>query len=140
MQTWTLKKAPETHALLAKLPEGVTIDGQKVVYMYNENEDIQEKDTIDPSEEKIAFIRKKRRRRSLRTKSTIRLEEPPKGNQVSDFERINLEGSIVDSSLEGMSATKYALLQVVKKNGSVDPSDMTSIALLTLAFLFWCLE
>jgi hypothetical protein len=138
MQTWTLKKAPEDHALLAKLPEGLTLDGQKLLYMYNQNEDIQEKDTADPADEKIAFIRKKRRRRSLKTKSLIRLEEPPKGNQVSDFERVNLEGSIVDSSLEGMSATKYALLQVVKKNGSVDPSDMTSTvsSLLALFLLF----
>jgi hypothetical protein len=126
MQSWTLKKAPEGSALLAKLPDGVSLDNSKsVIYMYHQDEEILEKDPVDP-EDKTAFIRKKRRRRSLKTKSSIRVEELPKGDPMLDFERVNLEGNIVDSTLEGMSATKYALLQVVKKNGSVDPADMTS--------------
>jgi hypothetical protein len=126
MQSWTLKKAPEGSALLAKLPEGVSLDSAKsALYMYHQDEEILEKDAVDP-EDKTAFIRKKRRRRSLKTKSLIRVEELPKGDPVLDFERVNLEGSVIDSTLEGMSATKYALLQVVKKNGSVDPTDMTS--------------
>lgn len=91
--------------------------------MYRQEEEITEKDPIN-LEDKTAFIRKKKRRRSLRAKTTIHLEEPPKQNQLLDFERINLEGNIVDSSVEGISSAKYALLQVVKKNGSVDPSNM----------------
>lgn len=137
MQTWTLKKASEEHALLAKLPEGSSIDPQKTLYMYHQAEEIEEKDAAD-ADDNTAFIRKKRRRRSLKAKSLIRLEELPKGNPVLDFERVNMEGNIVDSTLEGVSATRYALLQVAKKNGSVDPADMTSTYFAFLKFYVIC--
>lgn len=134
MQTWTLKKSPDGHALLAKLPEGNTVDFQKTLYMYRQDEEIEEKDSGEV-DDKAAFIRKKRRRRSLKAKSLIRFEDLPKGNPTLDFERVNMEGNVVDSSLEGVSATKYALLQVAKKNGSVDPSDMTSKYFIFIYFL-----
>ena len=125
-QTWTLKKAPEDKAILAKFPDPIAFDSpETTLYMYRQEEEIVEKDEVNP-DDKTAFIRKKRRRRSLKSKSSIHLEELPKGNPVLDFNRINVEGNVVDSSVEGISSSKYALLQVVKKNGSVDPSNMIS--------------
>lgn len=126
-QSWILKKGSEEKTILSKFPEQISFENPpSVLYMYNKEEEIIEKDEINSSDEKVAFIRKKKKRRSLRAKTSIHLEEPLKGNPVLDFERINVEGNIVDSSVEGVSSSKYALLQVVKKNGSVDPSNMIS--------------
>eukprot|EP00604_Paraphysomonas_vestita_P001426 CAMPEP_0174824280 /NCGR_PEP_ID=MMETSP1107-20130205/32581_1 /TAXON_ID=36770 /ORGANISM="Paraphysomonas vestita, Strain GFlagA" /LENGTH=455 /DNA_ID=CAMNT_0016050775 /DNA_START=414 /DNA_END=1778 /DNA_ORIENTATION=- len=124
-QTWTLKKGTNEKGILAKFPDPIPFDNPKVnLYMYRQEEEITEKDPVN-IEDKTAFIRKKKKRRSLRAKSTIHLEEPPKQNPLEEFERINVEGNVVDSNVEGgVSSAKYALLQVVKKNGSVDPSNM----------------
>lgn len=129
-QTWTLKKgtaAGTGNAIIAKFSEPTPIPFEhppSTLYMYRHEEEIVEKDAPEPGE-KAPFVRERRRRRSSRAKTTIRLEEIARGDPVLDFERVNMEGNIVDSNVDGLSSTKYVLLDVVKKNGSVDPNDLT---------------
>lgn len=123
-QTWNLKKVvskDDLEVIIGRFQDPVDIEKSKKLFMYAKEEAVNDDDTDQDNAENHTAPRKKKRRSNAKPKSFLTLEDMNSGQS----ERVQFKGTIVDTATEGGNTSKYALLQVVKKEGSA-ASDMTS--------------
>jgi hypothetical protein len=123
-QTWNLKKvvtSDDSDVIIGRFQDPVDIEKAKKLMMYAKEEAVNDDDADQDNAEKQTAPRKKKRRSNTKPKSFLTLEEANLGQS----DRIQFQGSVVDTATEGGNTAKYALLQVVKKEGN-SSSEMTS--------------
>lgn len=126
-QTWNLKKAStdeNLEVIIGRFQDPIEMDKSKNLYMYMQEESVDD-DDVDVADDGAPKKKKKKRKINAKPKMYINLEEVSSSKSSSDHTPgIHVLGNLVETSTEGGNPANYALLQVVKKEGS--SNEMTS--------------